>query len=45
MPICANGWAFYYLGFLPDVNTFIEKCKIKKAVQNCLTNALAAGII
>ena len=45
MPICANGWAFYYLGFFSDVNTFIEKCKIKKVGQNCLTNALAAGII
>ena len=28
MPIRANGWAFYYLRFLPDVNTFIEKCKM-----------------
>jgi len=32
-------------GFLPDVNAFDEKCKIKKVGQNCLTNTLAAGII
>ena len=45
MPICANGWAFYYSSVLIDVNAFDEKCKIKKVVQNRLTNALAAGII
>ena len=45
MPICANGWAFYYLGFLPDVNTFIEKCKIKKANERKISKKILQCIV